>query len=177
MSDSTFTLRNIFSLSSNSDWNQALEEWPEKEQDIPDEFKNVDLSAAMPNLSPKVDELFDIEVPNLFVTAWNKTGEIQGIIDKSRDAPEEVIYVELADHSIESEHHPYVEMTIRNSPPVKIIELTVKLTMTIKGFQLKIQGGEIKEIGTGTCEAEGTIEYKGLVIMKKNLEPVRLPGS
>jgi hypothetical protein len=177
MSDSGFSMRNIFAVPANSVGNRTLEHWPEMERNIANDFRGVNWNVAMPNVAPKIDELFDIEIPNVFVSAWNKANQIQTVRDQSRKSPEEVMYVELAEHAIVSEHHPYVEMSIKSSPPMKIVELTVKLSMTLKGFQLKIQNGEITEIGTGLCMAKGTIEYKGLVIKEKKLEPVRLPGS
>jgi hypothetical protein len=177
MVDTTFTLRNVFSIPLAGNPDQKPETWRKIEQDIASRIPNVNWVVAMPEVAPKIDELFNIEIPNIFVAAWNKSHEIQAAINETKNAPEEIIYVELAEHSMASEHYPYVEMSIRNSPAVKIIELTVKLAMKLKGFQLKIQHGAIREIRTGACEAEGTIEYRGLVIAKKKLGNIVLPGS
>jgi len=177
MTDSAFTLRNFFSLPADCIRDPTLEQWAKIEQDVTNDFQGINWKASMPSVAPKIDGLFDIEIPNLFVAAWNKSAEIQKARYESSSSPEEVRWVELAKHSIVSEHHPYVEMTIKNTPPIKIVELTVKLTMTLKSFQLKIHKGVIREIGTGTCFAEGTIEYKGLELKKQQLTPIKLPGT
>ena len=177
MFDTSFTLRSIFSLPAPDVQDRRIEQWTRIEQDIIKDFPSVKWNAAMPDLAPKIDELFDIEIPNMFVIAWNKAREVQDALNESKHLSEEVIYLELAEHSIISEHHPYVEMSIKNFPPKKIIELTVKLSMKLKGFQLKIHHGVIEEIRTGLCEAEGVIEYKELIIMEKKLEAIKLPGS
>ncbi len=177
MTQSAFTLRNIFSLPPSVGQNQTLDQLATIEKAIEEDFSGIDWKASMPGVGPKIDGLFDIDISNLLVAAWNKTGEIQRIRGESRKSPEEVRWVELAKHSISSEHHPYVEMTIKGAPPKKIVELTVKLTLTLKGFQLRIQDGAIREVRSGTCEAEGTIEFKGMVIKKQEIKPIVLPGS
>ena len=176
MSDSDLTLRSIFALPPKVAGPDALENWPAIKQGIIDDFKGINWTASMPGIAPKIDELFDIEIPGVFVTAWNKASEIQKAREESRHSPEEILYVELAEHSITSEHRPYVEMRIKNTMPMKIVELTVKLTMTLKGIQLKLQQGEITEIGTGVCHAKGTIEYKGVVLKEEILKTITLPG-
>ena len=84
-------------------------------------------------------------------------------------------YLELAQHKIDSDHKPCLEMRLKDMP-VKKIEFVVKLIFTLKGFVLKIQGGAIQEIQTGACEVKGTISYAGQVIVDKKLSPIKLPG-
>src|SRR5262249_24608678 len=96
--------------------------------------------------------------------------------EESKNDPESARYLELVEHTITSEHHPYIEVRVKGAP-VRKIEFTAQLLMRLKGFILKVQAGRIAEIQTGTCELEGTIEYKGLMIAKESLRPIGLPGS
>lgn len=79
------------------------------------------------------------------------------------------------EHTIRSEHRPYIEVRIRNVP-VKKIEFVIKLTFKLKGFVLKIKAGEIEEMLTGQCEVEGKVDYSGLTIAEKKLSPIALPA-
>ena len=47
----------------------------------------------------------------------------------------------------------------------------------MKGFVLKVQAGQIKEMETGSCEVKGTIAYAGQIIVEKKLSPIKLPLS
>jgi len=94
----------------------------------------------------------------------------------SREEPETVRYLELAEHTIDSEHHPSLDVRVRNAT-LKKIEFTVRLRFRLKGFVLKISEGRIKEMKTGMCEVEGTVAYGDLTILKKGLAPIDLPGS
>ena len=83
--------------------------------------------------------------------------------------------VGLADHTINSEHTPYIEVRIAKAPPKKI-EFKLKLLFKLKACELKIQAGLIKQARTGACEVEGTLAQGTLVLATKKLAPIRLPG-
>ena len=138
-------------------------------------MKDVKLPAALHDLAPKICELFNVPLPNVLVTSWKKADDLRARLEKSRSSPDEVMYLELAQHTINSEHKPHLEMRIKDLP-VKKIEFTVKLVFTLKGFVLKIQGGGIQEIQTGACEVKGTIAYAGQTIAEKKLSTIKLPG-
>jgi len=85
------------------------------------------------------------------------------------------MYLEPAQHSINSEHKPHLEMRIKDLP-VKKVEFLVKLVFNLNGFVLKVKAGAIQEIQTGVCEVKGTVSYAGQVIVEKKLTPIKLPG-
>ena len=141
-----------------------------------EQLKGIRWPATMPELSGKIGELLDIEIPDIMLSAWKKLDALKKSLDESRNALEEKIYLELAEHTIAADLHPYVEIRIKNIP-VKKIEFTVKVALAVKGVILKLLNGRIREIRTGTCEVKGTVEYGDLVIAEKALEPIELPGS
>jgi hypothetical protein len=136
----------------------------------------VKLPARMHDFGPKICELFDVPLPNILVTSWKKVGNLQALLEKSRNSPDEISYLALAEHSINCEQKPYIEMKIKELP-VKKIEFLVKLLFNLKGFVLKVQNGAILEMQTGKCEVKGTISYAGQVIVEKKLSPINLPGK
>jgi hypothetical protein len=173
--DSTPTVREIFSLPE-KETDPSDDRWKEFQERIDKEVKSIKWTAAMPDLAAKVCELLDIKVPNLFVAAWKKAKELQTVLEKSKATPDEIVYLELTEHSINSEHKPSLDVRIKGAT-VKRIELGVQLGFKLKGFVLKIQNGGIKEMQTGHCEAKGTIKYGTLMIAEKKLEPIKLPLS
>lgn len=176
MIDSALTLGRIFSFPRDGVQAGSPAQWDLLEERIAEDVKTIQWTGAIPDISRKVKELFDIEIPDVLVASWTKAQALQSVLEESKNAPEEILYLELADHTISSEHHPYVEIRIKNVPARKI-EFTVQLIFTLKGFILKIQGGMIREIQTGKCEVEGTVQYEGVTIAEKKLETIKLPGS
>ena len=176
MAEPTVTVSDIFELPKDGEPDPKPDRWEAVERRIKEEVKDVKFPAALHDLGPKICELFNVPLPNILVTSWKKVGDLRTELEKSRNAPEQVKYIELAQHTINSEHKPHLEMRIKELP-VKKIEFTVKLVFTLKGFVLKIQGGAIQEIQTGACEVKGTISYAGQVIVEKKVTPIKLPGT
>lgn len=173
--DSEPTVREIFALPE-KDTDPRSAEWKTFQERISKEVKDVKWTAAMPDLAEKICELLEIKIPNILVVAWKKAKELQAALEKSRSAPEEVIYLQLAEHTINSDHKPSIDVQLKGAT-LKKIELLVQLGFKLKGFVLKIQNGGIKEMQTGHCEAKGTIKYGTLTIAEKKLEPIKLPFS
>ena len=140
------------------------------------EIKTIKWPAAMPDLTSKVAELFNVELPDLLVSSWKKARELQEALEESRKSPEEVIVLDLAEHEITNEYHPYIEIRIAGLPLPKKIEFKVQLVTALKGINLKIQAGTITEIQAGSCDFEGKIKYEDLTIAQKKVGPLKLLG-
>lgn len=168
------TVREMFELPEKGIADPADDRWNAVQERLSEEVKGIKWTAAMPDLAPKLCQLLEIKIPDVLLAAWKKAGELQALIEKSKLTPEEITYLELAEHSINSEHKPSIDVKLRGAK-VKTIELLVQLGFKLKGFVLKIQNGAITEIQTGQCEARGTIKYAGLNIAEKKLAPIKLP--
>src|SRR5215813_2978594 len=173
--DGAVTVREVFDLPKEGEKDSQPNRWQVVEERIKKEVKDVKFPAALHDLGPKICELFNVPLPDVMVTSWKKVGGLQELLEKSRNSPDEVMYLELAQHSINSEHKPHLEMRIKDLPAKKI-EFLVKLLFNLKGFVLKVKAGAIQEIQTGACEVKGTISYAGNVIVEKKLTPIKLPG-
>ena len=174
--ESPVTIREVFDLPKAGQKDVQPKRWQAVEERIKKEVKDVKFPAALHDLGPKICELFNVPLPDVMVTSWKKVGSLQELLEKSRNAPDEVMYLELASHTINSEHKPHLEMRIKDLP-VKKIEFLVKLVFNLKGFVLKVKAGAIQEVQTGACEVKGTISYAGQVIAEKRLSPIKLPGT
>jgi len=175
MAEPTVTLREVFELPKDGQPDAEPDRWKQVQERVRKELKDVKLPAKMHDLGTKICELFEVPLPNILVTSWKKIGSVQAIVEKSKQSPDEVMYLELAQHSINCEQKPHLEMRIKELP-VKKIEFLVKLLFNLKGFVLKVQNGAIQEIQSGACEIKGTVSYAGQVIVEKKLSPINLPG-
>src|SRR6266436_22895 len=173
--ESAPTVREIFALPE-KETDPSDDRWKEFQERIDKEVKGIKWTAAMPDLAAKVCELLDIKIPNIFLAAWKKARELQTALEKSKATPDEVVYLELTEHNINSDHKPSLDVRIKGAT-VKKIELGVQLGFKLRGFVLKIQNGGIREMQTGQCEAKGTIKYGTLMIAEKKLELIKLPLS
>jgi hypothetical protein len=175
MSDPAITVRDVFELPKPGGPEEGSEAWQAFRDRIGTEFKSLK-TAAMPDLAAKVGELLDVPLPGIFLTSWKKTNVLNELLAESQKTPEVILNLELAEHTINSQHRPHIEVQVQNRTPKKI-EFILRLVFKLKGFVLKIQNGAITEMLPGTCDVRGTLEYQGLTIAEKKLAPVTLPGS
>ena len=169
------TLQDVFLPSVNGQERLSADQVKHIEAGLRKEFHGVTWTASMPDVISKIGELLDIPISEVFVDSWKKALAIQKALDDSKAAPRDVLYVDLAEHTISSTHHPYISVHIARLPP-KDIKLTVVVSFVLTGFTLTIQRGEIQNIRTGSCEVEGTLEFLGVQI-KKNPQRFDLPGA
>jgi hypothetical protein len=168
------TVRYIFALPEAGETEHAPDGWKTFQEKISKEIKGMKV-VAMPDLAAKMGELFDIPIPDIFLTSWKKANVLQTLLEESKKTPETVMELELSEHTINSQHKPHIEVRVQNTT-VKKLEFILRLVFRVKGFALKIQNGAIKEMRTGLCDARGTMEYQGLIIAEKKLAPIHLPA-
>ncbi len=95
----------------------------------------------------------------------------------AKNTPPEATYlVHLAEHTVTSEHNPYIEIRV-DDQPVGRVDFKIKISLTLDNFILKIQNGYIKAIQTGACKGKGTIYCWNLPILERETGPFPLPGN
>lgn len=125
----------------------------------------------------QTEDLLNINLAqDIMVKAWNKSGQLLKYLDKEKYPPDQTFLVRLVEHTIKSEHQPYLEIFIDDEPIGKI-RFNLTLALTFKGLDLKIKNGKIIEILTGACTGKGTIKCENFLIWEKPTEPFPLPGS
>jgi hypothetical protein len=175
MNNSSLNLRTLFSFPDPPATTPPSNEWQEFQSRLGREIKTIKWPAAMPDLVSKIGELFNVELPDLLVSSWKKAREIQEALEESSKSLEKVIVLDLAEHKIANEYHPYIEIRIAGFQLPKI-EFEVQIVTTLKGIILKIQAGTITEIQAGTCDFDGKVQYKDLTIAEKKVARIELLG-
>lgn len=174
MNNSSLNLRTLFSFPDPAATGVPSNKWQDFQSRLGGEIKTIKWPAAMPDVASKIGELFNVELPDLLVSSWKKAKELEEALEESRKSPEEVIILELAEHEITNEYHPFIEVRIAGISLPKKIEFKVQIVTALKGIKLKIQGGTITEIQAGSCDFEGKVKYQDLTIADKKLGPIEL---
>ncbi len=177
MDSSEITLHQFFALKEDAlstiESSKGMEALKEK---IQKESTAIKWPVALNEITKKVGDLLNISVIDIMVKAWNKYRELLKYTDKEKYPPDVSVLVPLAEHTIKSEHKPYLEILI-NDKAVSRINFDINISVVLKGMILKIQDGKIKEIKTGSCKGKGNVKLEDFVIMEKETESISLPGS
>jgi hypothetical protein len=127
-------------------------------------------------IEEKIPDLLNIGIPDILLMAWNKYSILLKYLDKDKYPPDETFLVNLVDHTIKSEHHPFIEILFNEVPKTRI-DFTITISLAFKGIILKIQDGKIMEIMTGSCKAKGSVKCENLVLPEMESDSFTLPGS
>lgn len=143
---------------------------------IAKEIKGLRWNYAREEIMEKIGDLMDVSLVGVMGAAWKKYEALLKYADSEKYPPDEMILAPLAEHTLTSEHHPYLEILINDQSVVKI-EFTITLALSLDGFVLKIQDTKIKGIQVGSIEGNGTITMGETVLVEKGFDAISIPGS
>ncbi len=182
MDNSEMTLRQFFGLSGDELTQQQRstivsgEKSAEIKTQIEAGMKGVKGTIVSDEIVGQLQAISNISILDIMLAAWKKSGELLKKLEESTKQPKESIVFPIGEHTITSQHQPYIEVTV-NGQPVGRIDFELNIELTLKGCILSIQNGEIRSIKTGSCEAKGDVKCEGIVIKEKEWEPISLPGK
>lgn len=133
-------------------------------------------TGAWEKVAAEIPKLFQVSTPGLLVKAWNNFRLLFKYLNREHYPPNEVIYLELGEHTVKSEHHPYIEVLV-NGVSVRRLTFHILLTLTFKEVCLKIQDGRIKAITPVSCEGKGVVKLGDFVLWERKTGPVALPAT
>jgi hypothetical protein len=123
----------------------------------------------------EMGNLLDISLVGVMLRAWKKYELIRKYLGKDATKSSEAVLVPLLEHTIESSHDPYIQVSRGNVPILKIT-FSVSLEILIEALVLKLRSGRIQEIATGQFTASGTLKCESVTIVEKVCQPLNLPG-
>ena len=177
MSETMTTVNELFPVTNETKQKDSHDDnWKKFKEKITKEIKGVKWTASKFDILEKIAQLLDIKIPSIFLSSWKKSDEIKKILEESAASPEEKFEINLSEHSITSDHKPYIEVMFKNMPVYKI-EFDLNLSFKLDGFSIKIQNGNIYGIDSGVCNAKGTLSWEKIKLLEKKLEPIKLPGT
>lgn len=181
MTEATITLRDLFGVDANDLTARAgpgLDVYRTSEnirQAIQKESRAIRWKWVRDLVAKKAGEILDLNVIDVLLEAWKKYMQIEQYADRQKYGPEEVILVPLAEHTLKSEHHPYVEILVKEQPVGQIV-FDLEFSLALEGFVLKIQDGTIREIQTGSAKGEGSLSLAETILLKRELKPIHFLG-
>lgn len=175
------TINHFFNLyDESSGWVPAIlnnREFARVKQRIGQELKGFQVPPSFYELVIRqLTDVLDVEMSHVLIGAWRKHREIVQYRNTEKYPPGHVYVVPLVEHTVTSRHSPTIQPVI-NSKPLSEIKFDVILRLKMKGVMLKILDAKITQILVGSCVGNGSIEYAGFAVLKKETAPFTFPES
>ena len=181
MNNFDLTIQNFFLFSSDQVRNQdtkSLETTPSFVT-IKNALKQKAASIGWPGLMnaviSRLPDLLGVSIKPILSRAWAKHIELQRYLEGGEESSDETVILALAEHEITSNHQPSVQILLDEHLLAEIC-LDIHLTMLLKGFNLLIQNGRIRECRTGSCVCGGSLSCEGITLLEKKTQEFPLPG-
>jgi hypothetical protein len=84
--------------------------------------------------------------------------------------------VPLLEHTITSEHRPYVEL-FQGEVPIARLTFPVAVALKLEGVVLLVRRGRIERITAGTMTVQGTVKVEDFVLLEQKSPPLPIPGA
>lgn len=148
----------------------------ELKENLAKKSKLIQWDAVKEVLAEKTVEMLDIPVVRILFPAWKKYREIMEFANPEKHPPGETSLVSLVEHTVKTEHHPYLQVSYHGLEFPKI-EFTLSAELTLQGIVLRIQDGKIKEIKEGTIEGKGSLLLEKESVLERPFGSYDLPGK
>ena len=139
-------------------------------------FSAAQWASLLPVLAGKVKELLQVPLTGILARAWKDLNDVRKAMETTRQSAERTEVVTLADHTIESEHKPYLDL-YENGKQIGRITFSLSLEIELHAVMLEIEKGAVRKVGSGDVRMKGTLKVGEFTLLEKAFEPVRLPGE
>jgi hypothetical protein len=137
--------------------------------------KTISWSSVQESVTDSLAEAMHVSVLATLANGWKHYTMFMEDVRRSRSNPEVEIVSAIADHSIHSTLHPFVDVRL-GGKTVHEIAFDVSLVTTIKGLLLGLKKGEIVSVEMGDCEWTGKIAVAEVEVLERKLKKLALPG-
>jgi hypothetical protein len=137
--------------------------------------KTISWSSVQGSIADSLAEAMHMSVLQTLANGWKHYEMFMEDVRRSRTSPEVEIVSAIAEHSIHSTLHPYVDVKL-GGKTVHEIAFNVSLVTTIRGLLLGLKKGEIVSIEFGDCEWTGKIAVAEVDVLERKLKKLSLPG-
>jgi hypothetical protein len=150
----------------------GAEELTELRKKLP---KTISWSSVQESVGDSLAEALHVSVLGTLANGWKHYTMFMEDVRRSRNSPEVEIVSAIADHSISSKLHPYVDVKL-GGKTVHEIAFDVSLETKIRGLLLGLKKGEIVSVELGECEWTGKIAVAEVDVLERKLKKLTLPG-
>lgn len=186
MSKTRFTLSNMFNskeelkkqknqLAKSSSFEKIKAKISEQEGEFPLLKKFSD--KLIPMILDKLDELLDIDIfQDILGETWSQQQELARYADSGQYPPKKTLLVPILEHSLDSEHNPFIEPTIGGMAMGKI-EFQIEASFIISGAILEICNARIIKIHLDGVLGGGVLKFAGIPFLEKETNTLDVPGT
>lgn len=132
-------------------------------------------SHVLSGVATRAKDLLDVDIAWVIVSGWGKYRELMEYAIADRHNPRDTHLVPLSKHTMNVDYSPFLDVLYDGQPLGKIV-FDVQLTFDLEGFLLTIQDSKIVRVRTGSCAAQGKIEFAGHCLVDKPLSKITLPN-
>ena len=150
----------------------GAEELNELRKKVP---KAISWTSVQEGVGDSLAEALHVSVLGTLANGWKHYTMFMDDVRRSRSSPEVEIVSAIADHTINTTLHPFVDVQL-GGKTVHEIAFDVSLVTTIKGLLLGLKKGEIVSVEMGDCEWSGKITVAEVDVLERKLKKVTLPG-
>ena len=137
--------------------------------------KMISWSSVQDGVADSLMQALHVSVLGTLANGWKHYSMFMEDVRRSRNSPEVEIVSAIAEHSIHSTLHPFVDVRLAGRT-VHEIAFEVSLETRMKGLLLGLKKGEIVSIELGECEWTGKISVAQVDILERKLKTLSLPG-
>lgn len=112
-------------------------------------------------------ELLDMGLDTIILEGWRKFADLHEAAQRTLAASGSSEVLDLASHSITSQHEPRVELRL-DDIPVATVEFALSLTFVLKAAVATVRDGRLVSLHSGVCDVEGKLEVGDKQLAKRS---------
>ncbi len=181
MSETMFTLRELFEvdvkdISVRAEPGLDIYQGAKKaREEITRESRAIRWPWVRQAVAEETQDLLNLNVVEVLARAWKQFMKLEECADPNKHGRGEKILVPLAEHTLNSVHHPSVQILLKGRE-VGSVKCDLQFSLILEGFVLLIQDGRILEIQAGSASGEGSLSLAEISLWKSEMKPVHFPG-
>ena len=134
------------------------------------------LRPIIEGVSKGLETALDVPISSMLAGAWDRARELRAAMKETRDSEKEAVLLPLLDHTITSEHRPYVDVVLNGTAIARLV-FPLTVTFHLEGIVLRIAKGRIADVLAGQMTIKATLKFSEFVLIEKALPPITIPGA
>ena len=134
------------------------------------------LAPIIEGVSKALHEALDVPVSSILAKAWDRVRELRAAMNQTRDGEKAAVLVPLLDHTITTEHRPYVDVVVEGTAIARLV-FPLKLALELEGIVLRIAKGRLTDVMAGQLKLKATLKFADFVLLEKAVSPIAIPGA
>jgi hypothetical protein len=123
-----------------------------------------------------LEQALDVPIATMLARAWDRSRELRAAMQQTRDSESASVLVPLLLHTITSEHRPYVDVVLNETPVARLV-FPLKVAFQLDGIVLRVAHGRIAQVLAGAVKIKATLKFADFVLLERTTPPITIPGS